>query len=111
MKMYQDRTIRDMIHQGTEIYKKMYMIKNIQLIKRIGHKVISGYENTTYISATLEEIRLAKELFVNQIELGEETNVPGQLNQRDLGQCYRFYNPIMSIIEELCSEPKKQLFI
>ena len=33
------------------------------------------------------------------------------LDQKDLGQCYKFYDPILSIIEEMCSDHKKNLFI
>ena len=33
------------------------------------------------------------------------------LDQKDLGQCYKFYDPILSIIEEMCSDHKKNLYI
>lgn len=45
------------------------------------------------------------------VELGDEAFIPPQLNQKDLGQCYRFYNPILSIIQEMCSDHKKNLYI
>ena len=37
--------------------------------------------------------------------------MPRQLFQKDLGQCYRFYNPVCSIIDELMTDDNKNLFM
>ena len=45
------------------------------------------------------------------VELGDEAIIPAKLMQRDLSQCYRFYNPILNIIEDMCQFHKKTMFI
>lgn len=66
--------------------------------------VVSGCNNLSYIQLTLREIALVKQLFVYAVELGDEAFIPRQLNQKELPQCYTFYNPILSIIQEMCSD-------
>ena len=72
---------------------------------------MSRYDNPIFIQLALEEIQIQKQLFVYSIELGEEAIIPPALDQRDLAQSYRFYNPVLSIVEELCQDHKKNLFI
>lgn len=108
--MYQKRTIKDVMYYSIEIKKRDQQMKNIKLLKRIGYKLLSGYGNLSFIELTLKEIKIAKQLFLFQVELGEEAVIPHQLNQRSLGQSYQFYNPVLSIIEKQCSDQKRQLF-
>lgn len=110
LRMYQKRTIKDVMFYSIEMKKKEKMMKNIQLLKRIGYKILSGYGNLAYVHLSLEEIKLSRELFIFQVELGDEAAIPHQLNQLDLGQSYTFYNPILSMVEAYCSDHKRQLF-
>ena len=74
-------------------------------------RIISCFDCPIYIMLTLVEIETQKQLFVYQVELGEEAIVPKCLDQSDLSLSYKFYNPILRIAEELCQDHKKNLFI
>ena len=67
-----------------EIKKKERLLKNIQLIKSLCPLILNGYNNLAFITMTLREIKLAKELFVHNVELGDEAYIPPYLNQKDL---------------------------
>lgn len=45
------------------------------------------------------------------MELGDEVVIPPALLQKDISQCYQFYNPVCNIIEELCQDHKRNLYI
>lgn len=78
VRMYsQKRTIKDIIFYSMEIKQMEKKIKNIQLIRKMCPKLLTGYKNLTYIKLTLKEIQLAKKLFVHNIELGDEVIIPG----------------------------------
>ena len=59
-----------------EIKKKENLLKNIQLIKSLCPLILNGYNNLAFITMTLREIKLAKELFVHNVELGDEAYIP-----------------------------------
>ena len=112
MRMYsQERTIKDIISYSMDMKNKERMIKNIQLLKKLCPNILNGYNNLAFITLTLREIKLAKQIFVHNVELGDEAYIPCQLNQKDLSLCYTFYNPILSIVQDLCSDHKKNLYI
>lgn len=73
--------------------------------------IVSGYDNPIYIQLCLSEIQIIKQLFVFQVELGDEAIIPPALLQKNISHCYKFYNPILRIIEEHCQDQKKNLFI
>lgn len=73
--------------------------------------MLSGFNNTTYLKLTLKEIKVQKQLFVFSVELGDESIVPTCLNQKDLPLSYKYYSPVISIIEELCQDNKRNLYI
>lgn len=85
-------------------------LNNLKLMKKMGLSILSGYNNTCFINIVLYEIHMTKKLFVAQVELGEEVVVPHILQQKNLCQNFRFYDPILSIIDELCSDAKRNLF-
>lgn len=100
-RMYNCRNVREELLYSIEIKKLKKQLKTIQLLKNIGIKMLTGYDNPLYIQLIQEEIKCIKQLFIFSIELGEETLIPKQLTQKDLSQCYKFYNPIMNIIDEM----------
>lgn len=107
----QKRTIKDIINYSIEIKCKERELQNIRLMKSMFCKILNGYNNLAYLRLTLKEIQISKQLFVFNVELGDEAFIPKHLNAKDLGQCYRFYNPVLSIIQEMCSDNKKNLYI
>ena len=86
-------------------------LDQIQLFKNIARRVISCFDCPIYIMLVLEEISSIKQLFIYQVELGEEAIVPKCLSQIDLPQSYRFYNPTLRIIEGEFQDHRRNLFI
>lgn len=79
-------------------------------MKNMAKDLLSGFDNPTYINLILDEINLIKKLFVQNIEFGEETKIPDKLYQKDLPQCYKFYNPVLGLIEDTISDDKRCLY-
>ena len=79
-----ERTIKDIINYSMEIKKKELLLKNIQLVKSLCPLILNGYNNLAFITMTLREIKLAKQLFEYNVELGDEAYIPLYLNQKDL---------------------------
>lgn len=94
---------------NNEMKRKIKMIQRIQIVKGFANHAFTGYGNMTYIKITLKEIKLSKELFVLQVQQGEEVFIPGRLSLRSHALCYQFYDPIFQIIEELSTNEKKNL--
>ena len=46
----------------------------------------------------LERIKLAKQLFTQEIEQGSEAYIPVELSQKELPLSFRFYDPIIKIV-------------
>ena len=81
MRLYsQGRTFKDIINYSIDIKSKERSLKNIQLLKKLCPTILNGYNNLTYIKMTLREIKIAKQLFVHRIELGDESYVPHYFN-------------------------------
>ena len=70
------RTIKDLINYSIEIKNKERELRNIHLLKKLCPNIVNGYNNLTFITMTLREIKLAKQLFVYNVELGDEALVP-----------------------------------
>ena len=111
MKMYtQDRTIKDVISYSMELKSREKELRNIKLMTSLCPNLMISYNNLTGIKLTLKKINLIKQLFIYKVELGDEVFIPNMLNQKDLGQCFTFYNPILSIIQDQCSDHKKNFY-
>ena len=52
----------------------------------------------------LKDIQLIKQMFILDVEQGEEVAIPFDLNQSKLPLSYQFYNPIMNITQKMISE-------
>ena len=46
----------------------------------------------------LQKIRLAKEIFVIEIEQGGEVFIPWELNQGDIGRSFRYYDSLVLLV-------------
>ena len=111
MKMYQSRTIKDVLFYSIATKSLTKKLNSIRLLKNMVVKVIACFDCPIYILLSLEEIRKEKKLLVYRVELGEDAVVPRCINQSDLPQSYQFYNPILRIIENNCQDHRKNLFI
>jgi len=79
MPMYHKRTVKDVMFYSINMKKLNSKLLRIQLVKKMGIKVVSGYDNPIYIQLCLSEIELIKQLFVYAVELGDEAIIPRQL--------------------------------
>ena len=109
--MYQERQIKEKMFYSMQFKKMTKKLQQIQLFKKIAIKLVSCYDCPIYIMLTLEESKINKQLFVYQVEQGDEAIVPKCLAMGDLPQSYQFYNPILRIIESLIQNQKKVQFV
>lgn len=63
-----------------------------------------------YIDALLKRINLAKEIFVLDIEQGNDVFIMDDLSQQKLPISFRYYDPIIKIIFNRMSEFGKNYF-
>ena len=52
----------------------------------------------------LKDLQLIKEIFVQDVEQGEEVAIPYDLNLQKQALSYQFYDPILNIVQQLISE-------
>ena len=62
------------------------------------------------LNAMLKRIKLQKELFVLDIEDGNEIYIPSALTQDRLPYSFRFYDPIIALINENISENRREFY-
>ena len=48
-------------------------------------RAFSGFGRTTYLELVIREIELSKEIFMLELELGDEAIIPKQMLQKELG--------------------------
>ena len=63
-----------------------------------------------YLDAILKKIELEKELFIADLEQGKECFIPKELSQDTLPYSFRYYDPIIQIVQENVSENKRENF-
>ena len=63
-----------------ELKNKERQMRNIRLIKKLSPHLFVGYNNLIFINLKVKEIKLAKQLFVHNVELGDEAYIPAELN-------------------------------
>ena len=62
------------------------------------------------LNAMLKKIQLQKELFVLDIEDGNEIYIPSSLTQDRLPYSFRFYDPILALVNENISENRREFY-
>ena len=73
----------------------------------INLRAISGI---SLIEAHLKKIKLAKEMFILEIEDNKEVIIPQVLGQTRLPLSFKFYDPILAIVNEgVSSETRKNI--
>lgn len=60
---------------------------------------IGGFTGLTLIEILIDEIKIAKNLFLLNLAQGEELLIPRELSQNNMPMSYRFYDPILSMIQ------------
>ena len=70
--------------------KKELVYNRLELICRT-----SLLEGPQYIIAVINKIKVSKEMFVLDLELGQEVPVPDVLSMKKLPQSFRYYDPII----------------
>lgn len=73
-------------------------------------KGMANFKGLTLIEIVLNQIALAKEIFILNVAQGYEILVPPELSQKNLSQSYRFYDPILNIIQEDFDKESRQFF-
>ena len=64
-------------------------------------KVLTG---ELYIQVLLKKIALVRSIFIANFEQGYEVLIPYELSQEHLPASFRFYDPLIQIINENCRE-------
>ena len=59
----------------------------------------------------LKKLQLAKEMFILDMENGQEVIVPPELSMDQMPMNFRYYDPILLWIQEMFASEKKQYFI
>lgn len=62
-----------------------------------------------YLIALLQKIALSKELFLIEVQEGKETFIPKELSQDFLPYSFRYYDPVLAIIQESIQSTTKQM--
>lgn len=65
----------------------------------------------TYVATVLKEIKLIKERFVLDLELGDELVVPKEFSLDKMSLNYRFYDPTLAFVHENLSKQMRNFFI
>ena len=66
-----------------------------------GSRCIQG---TLFLEAVLKKINIVKELFIQELEQGKDCFIPKDLSQDHLPYSFRYYDPIIRIVQRLISD-------
>lgn len=71
---------------------------------------LKGIHGISLIRSLLRKIQIVKELFIFDVEQGQEVFIPKELSQDHLPQSFRFYDPILMLIQERVSNESRKHF-
>jgi hypothetical protein len=72
----------------------------------LGCKCMKGI---MFVEVLLLKLKMIKEVFMYEIESGAETFIPKDLSQDILPMSYKFYDPIIAIVQENVSNTKREI--
>ena len=72
---------------------------------------LRAVKREVFILVMLRKIKLAKELFITNIECGIDVFIPPELSQDKIPSSFRYYDPVIQIITNECSVEARQNFI
>ena len=96
--------------------KKMAQLRLIRtksrtmLIKHGMAVSLKGISGIALIKCLLRKIQIVKELFIIDIEQGQEVFIPKELSQDHLPLSFRYYDPILMMIQEKVSDESREHF-
>lgn len=70
----------------------------------INMKLITG---PRLLESLLKKIELVKELFLMDLELGEEVIIPRELSQDTLPYSYRYYDYILLMVQDKATQDRR----
>ena len=71
----------------------------------LGMKAIKGI---LYVEALLKKIKMVKNFQLFDIEKGNQILIPQELSQSNLPYSFRYYDPIIAIIQENVSDYRRE---
>lgn len=103
------------LYEAKDIQKKMYFrFKEsakqdlyLKLKLLLSMKAING---ELFLQVILRCIQLQKEIFLLEVEEGREVYIPQELSQDHLPHSFRYYDPILKLIQDCCSRNQKESF-
>jgi hypothetical protein len=63
-----------------------------------------------FCRAFLEKIEIQREIFISQIEEGQQAFIPPDLSQSHLPFSFKYYDPILAIAKEKIARNRKEFF-
>lgn len=92
-----------------QIYLKS--IKEVDTeIKMLNYLKNFGLKKHLFIISHLKLIQLNKKMLVLEVLEGTETIIPQILREESLPQSYKFYNPILKIMDSMMDERNKHQY-
>lgn len=80
----------------------------LKLKQVLCYKAIQGKR---YLQLKLKLIGVAKQVLLIHLEQGLQVYIPAELSQDSIPMSMRFYDPILKIIQEKCSDQRRDLFL
>ena len=106
LRMYEPKTIKKRLEFKFERNNRVDQYLRLKLVLSLG-----AVRGEFLIKIFLRIINLAKEIFVLNIEQGQEVFIPLELTQDNYPHSFRFYDPILQLIQENCTQVKREHFI
>lgn len=95
LRMFDDKSAKDFLRIKKSRVNKISVIHQLNII--LGLKAV---QKMAYVNFTLKKIELQKNLFLIDIEQGQEVFVPKDLSQNQLPLSFRYYDPLIRIIKD-----------
>lgn len=94
------------------LVKKKFMIKDLALclMKLQMCTRMLAVHGLVFLRAYLKKIEISKLLFLSEIEDGLETFIPAELAQNHLPFSFKYYDPILAIVQENVSKERREFF-
>lgn len=102
--MYGEQTSRNFVKFKSEIKKRREQLNKFKLILNM-----SMVHDEIFLLCSLAKIALTREMFVIQIEVGTETFIPRELTIDQYSASYWYYDSILNMVKQKCSEQRKEL--
>lgn len=106
--MYPKKSKHQYVRYKAERSKRVQMLSKMRFM--INLNAFKGFGQCTYIEIMLHKHLLVKQLFVIDIEHGGEQVIPKDLLQSNLPFQYRFYDPILAIINDSVSTDMRNFY-